>query len=418
MFASLRLPLPPQSDFVCDCDVQYRSACVGKDFYREHEGNRYCVFHLPCADKSQAFHNALGRKIQSEGRCLDFQGVWFPDDIDFTRVNFTESDFTGATFNGKATFAHASFVEGAYFSGTTFNGEADFGAARFEKGVNFADSVFKEATDFHFAHFMQEVDFTGARFDGAATFRDAHFGDHARFAGGAHSVFVGDHSSLDLQFARIEKADRISFHSLHLRPSWFVNVDARSFRFAKVDWNWRTIDEEIASVKKKMSSPHLILSTAYRNLALNAEENHSYEHASRFRYRAMEATRLDPERGWDPLTVIYKIASGYGEQVLLAAGVLLGLLVICAVLYTQVGFVRWEPRLSNESEAIAAHKDEIGAPLPFPRTLTYSAAVMTLQKPEPRPATTAAQTIVLLETILGPVQAALLALAIRRKFMR
>jgi uncharacterized protein (DUF433 family) len=42
---------------------------------------------------------------------------------------------------------------------------------------------------------------------------------------------------------------------------------------------------------------------------------------------------------------------------------------------------------------------------------------MTFQKPEPRPATPAAQTVVLLETILGPVQAALLALAIRRKFM-
>jgi hypothetical protein len=43
---------------------------------------------------------------------------------------------------------------------------------------------------------------------------------------------------------------------------------------------------------------------------------------------------------------------------------------------------------------------------------------MTFQKPEPRPTTTAAQALALFETILGPVQAALLALAIRRKFMR
>jgi hypothetical protein len=48
----------------------------------------------------------------------------------------------------------------------------------------------------------------------------------------------------------------------------------------------------------------------------------------------------------------------------------------------------------------------------------YSAAVMTFQRPDPRPATTAAHTVVLLQTILGPLQAALLALAIRRKFMR
>ena len=60
----------------------------------------------------------------------------------------------------------------------------------------------------------------------------------------------------------------------------------------------------------------------------------------------------------------------------------------------------------------------MGAPLKFSRALAYSAGVMTLQKPEPRPATIAGQTLVLLETVLGPVQAALLALAIRRKFMR
>ena len=67
---------------------------------------------------------------------------------------------------------------------------------------------------------------------------------------------------------------------------------------------------------------------------------------------------------------------------------------------------------------MTAKRDETDAPLKLPRALTYSTAVMTLQKPEPRPATTAAQTVVLLETILGPVQAALLALGIRRKFMR
>ncbi len=43
---------------------------------------------------------------------------------------------------------------------------------------------------------------------------------------------------------------------------------------------------------------------------------------------------------------------------------------------------------------------------------------MTLQKPEPQPETVEAKTLVAVETVLGPLQAALLALAIRRKFMR
>jgi uncharacterized protein YjbI with pentapeptide repeats len=418
MFTSFRVGVRPWSDFVCECDPEYRSACVGEEFCGENQGKRYCVLHLPTADKSQSFKNALDRKIQR--RDFDFEGVWFPDDVDFTRFGFTDSDFTGATFNGNATFSYANFPESAYFSSSTFNGEADFGAVRFEKGVNFARSVFKHATDFHFAHFMQEVDFTGAHFEGALTFRDAHFGDHARFAGDGHPVFTDDDLSLDLQFARIEKPDRISFHSLLLRPSWFVNVDTRNFRFANVKWNWRTVDDEIGSLKKKTASPHLMLSTAYRNLALNAEENHRYEEGSEFRYRAMDTTRLERAYGWDlfSLSWWYWLASGYGEQVVRAAAMLLSMLVLFAVMYTWVGFARWEPRPSTESEAMAARKDEFGAPLSLRRALTYSGGVMTLQKPDPRPGTTAAQAIVLLETILGPVQAALLALAIRRKFMR
>ena len=43
---------------------------------------------------------------------------------------------------------------------------------------------------------------------------------------------------------------------------------------------------------------------------------------------------------------------------------------------------------------------------------------MSWQRPEPKPLTSMGQTLVTLETILGPLQAARLALAIRRKFMR
>jgi hypothetical protein len=163
-----------------------------------------------------------------------------------------------------------------------------------------------------------------------------------------------------------------------------------------------------------------MLFIACRRLADNAEDNHRYEEASRFRYMAMDAGRLEHFQGFAfwRLSWWYWVASGYGERVLKAFVMLLGILLLSALLYNQVGFVRWDSRLTSESEVPSAKRDELGAPLKLSRALTYSAAVMTFQKPEPRPATTAAQTVVLLETILGPVQAALLALAIRRKFMR
>lgn len=134
----------------------------------------------------------------------------------------------------------------------------------------------------------------------------------------------------------------------------------------------------------------------------------------------MDTLRRAKWRGFQPwsLSWWYWLASGYGERVLRALVVLLVILVSAAGLFTQVGFARWEPKITNESDVNIASRDEMGAPLKFKKALTYSLGVMTLQKPEPRPATIVAQTVVLFETILGPVQAALLALALRRKFMR
>ena len=150
-----------------------------------------------------------------------------------------------------------------------------------------------------------------------------------------------------------------------------------------------------------------MLAITYRRLAVNAEENHRYEEASRFRLLAMQAQRLQSWKGFDfrKLSWWYGLASGYGERVWQALLVLVAILIVSALLYTQVGFA-------------TARRDEVGVPLNLSDAITYSAAVMTLQKPDPRPATTAAKAIVLTETILGPLQAALLALAIRRKFMR
>src|SRR5205085_6816448 len=106
------------------------------------------------------------------------------------------------------------------------------------------------------------------------------------------------------------------------------------------------------------------------------------------------------------------------ERVGRAFLVLLGVLVLFAALYVRLGFPNWETKAATEKAAVEAQCKEPGKWSQLSCVLLYSAGVMTLQKPEPRPATNAAQSLVMLETILGPVQAALLALAIRRKFMR
>ena len=385
----------------------------------EFEGNQYCVLHFPSADKDLAlFQKAIDNKLTK--RDFNFRGVWFPTDLRFTRAEFsTKADFVDAVFYGTVGFHKANFVKAAYFNRACFNGDADFSQVGFREGVNFTEATFIQQANFNYAHFNDEVDFTGTVFDVEVKFYGASFRDHVRFVTGERAARI---NALDLQFARIEKPDRIYFHSLTARPSWFVNVDVRRFDFINVTWNYSSIEEETAILDgRNIDSAEQMLTIAYRRLALNAEENHRYDEASEFRYRAMESGRRerrnrneDDKRSevghW--LSLLYWFASGYGERVWQALLVLLGILVLFAVLYTQVGFAL------APAEGRIVQRDEVGAPLSLGRAFSYSGAVMTLQDPEPRPVTNWAHALVVLETILGPVQAALLALAIRRKFMR
>lgn len=518
------------TSFVCACELWNRSACKGEQSYKEYEGKCYCVLHFPSKQKSEDFHQALQRKIESKD--FDFRGVWFPEAsfeefdfgtaADFRYATFNEkanfsgarfgaanfdfvyfnagANFTSASFSKRADFTSTNFRAGAYFNNASFSEVVDFGSARFRgpgyfgyasfQAANFSNASFCGAlADFSGATFSAAANFSGTKFDAVAEFGNASFSaeayfieasfsaalnfsfatfkHHVRFAGKEGSAVFAAPSYLDLRFARIEKPELMSFHTITLRPYWFVNIDPRKFEFSNVDWYWRSINKEIASLQNnEVSSPYRMLAIACRHLAVNAEENHRYEEASKFRYMAMDTRRLKwveklqgnfflghwrlfskvvirftrsvkrPPgvrrrkllrlkryagvywRGLDLLHWLYWALSGYGERVLRAAVVLIGILILSAALYTQVGFARWEPRITNESEAMTTKRDDVGAPLKPARSLTYSAAVMIVQRPEPRPVTTAAHTIVLLETILGPVQAALLALAIRRKFMR
>lgn len=410
MSHSRTISAPVTSTFVCKCAAFHRSVCEG---LKEYEGTGYCVLHYANKEKVAAFKKALDAKLKA-GSC-DFRGVYFPDKVSFSNRRFNERvSFDSATFSAEAHFNFAEFNKGASFCAAVFGDRAYFRFAQFGTTADFQYAKFKWVTLLG-AIFKAEANFNYADFGGKTSLGRANFGDHVSFQ---RSVFGG--ADFTFHFARVENPERFSFHTLKLTPSWFVNLDARKFEFINVDWDWRDTRQEIKSLEdKKLSPAPRLLAIAYRNLAVNAEENHRYEEASRFRRMAMEAQRLEKGRGFAPLTLSwwYWLASGYGERVWQAFAVLVGIWVLFFLFYMQVGFVRWEPRVASEQEAAAA-RDEVGEPLRWQRALTYSLGVMTLQKPEPRPATNWAQGLVMLETILGPVQAALLALAIRRKFMR
>lgn len=397
----------------------------------------------------------------------------FHDVAWFRGAKFGSASFSGSTFCGQAIFSSSRF--GPVRFGATFIKEADFHSARFDDVTYFSGARFDKVAQFRFATFRGDALFGWAMFTSEADFRQTTFKDSVVFSAEHGRGGFGENASCDFQHARFERPERVSFHTVTLRPQWFLNVDPRKFEFVAARWPGilssdfieREIDElqrkedlerdeglrekaerrrdaemdgddwaleemekdEVeaaqelaANPAEKKSSFHHLLSVTCRHLAVNAEENHRYDEASDFRFWSMELRRKEGRSDSRRLSIrmlhsLYFYLSGYGEQISRAFSIMLGIWVLFAYLYTNVGFVLPAPHATAETEAYM--NDGVGAPLKtIKEACSYSLAVMTLQRPEPRPLTTAAKVTVLAETIFGPIQAALFALAVRRRFMR
>jgi hypothetical protein len=253
-----------------------------------------------------------------------------------------------------------------------------------------------------------------------------------------------------------------------LHPGWFINADVRKVDFTDVKWYGMpggpagTVDEEIDALEQRgIEAPHTLLAQACRRLSANAEENSEYPLANEFYYWSMNALRLGSwsvlyeallkeevrrdikegkqrdvkfkdlrphaldvrallrtgtwhhirgRRRFGLVNSLYWALSGYRVRARRALGVLLTIAVVFAVLYMIVG----DPSLRvlpivGIWEALA----DAG------QALMYSLGVMARLSPEPIPKEMGMlQILVTVEGILGPLQIALLALAVRRKVMR
>lgn len=417
----------------------------------------------------------------------EFDSAKFSGDAYFSEAEFSGNAFFGeeTEFSGNAFFSGAAFSRDAYFSPAKFFGDAHFSEAAFSRDANFGAAEFSGDADFSEAVFSKSGDFKKTIFSSSASFHETEFSETAeiffeqtkfyRAVNFREAVFEGFVSfadlgnwkvSFDLQNARLKIPERISFHTVHLRPNLFVNTDPRKMVFTDCRWNdekvktagkffrrenikknkfreffkWKNIkgktfrellrswwpkneymDAELKALTERgISEGNRLLGIAYRQLAVNAEENNRYEEAMRFRYLAMDLhRRADWWRRWPPITLHwwYWASSGYGEKALRALVMLLLVWVIPFVFYIS----HWAAFTPNKIDGANPPVTASAAPsLEATEAGFYSLNVMAFQKPDPKPANESPLTrsVVTLQTILGPVQAALLLLAIRRKFMR
>lgn len=417
-FGELRIPLPNQDSRSVDKPrfesyrARFRTAQFNAATFRR------CNFKQACFADTVEFFYAQSSEF-SDFSIADFHKA------DFRKSQMAQVSFDGscfwtaprsnqAQFLGNSVFATAR-IPGADFSEVTFHAPVDFTLTRF--GNEVAEWEKKKLEDCKIRiETMDEptvVQFDGATFKDGLTFK--------------HNQIHQDKVLLSFEDAFFEKPDRVRFVSVSMPPHSFMNIDPREFNL--IDTRWGFIDKRTAltkardALKKFGRSPaDPILELAYRQLAVNEEENNRYEQASDLRYLAMEVARSRRWRrcDWLRLSWWYWLLSGYGERVRRAFGVRLCIWFLFALIYWKAADESWwQPK---QPGALLSAKSQVTMETPIKFTaidaLLYSAGVMALQKPEPTPANKRAKLLVLVETIFGPFQTALLALAIRRKFMR
>jgi uncharacterized protein YjbI with pentapeptide repeats len=379
--------------------------------------------------------------------------------------------FFSAKFLGETNFKYTFFSNGK-FTNAIFSEKADFEFSEFVRHANFINVSFLKEVNFQYAKLFI-ANFENAKFLSFTNFESVEILKSANFKGNKENLVFGENAILNFQDAKIEEPKEVSFHTIRLSPNWFVNIDSRLFSLANVyftDSNGKLIDANYIkqNVKSELNclnstreigNPKQLYKIACRQLAENAENNNRFEEASNFRRMAFETEWLEKKERisiWiknlvpeseklkrrvagsiaeedKPIPPInsfgilrrssdffihslYRFTSFYGESWSWAIGVLLMLiLIIFPFIYTQTNFYVCSVEKTNPQN----NSDCITRTLNFGEGMRQSLATATLQNVETRkPNSPASETFTILEKIFAPLQAALLALAIRRKFMR
>jgi hypothetical protein len=368
---------------------------------------------------------------------VDFSLAEFKDKVTFEDSIFLAEDSSTSSFGGSAmpSFAFAKFHDDANFAKATFGNpnKPRYGS------VSFSEATFQGLAGFQGVDFLLSAHFGGAIFRKTAEFREtfvstslgfqgASFEGFGKFSGKNKRHNSWSKGSLNFSAVDIEKSEKISFQTVELKPDYFINTDVRKFDFSDIRWKRKSFAFDWSRCKhiwfwrddaKEAKSNYELLEVAYRRLAINAEESNHYAWASKFRYTASDIHRINRWYGRLPVTLLwwYKWTSRYGESWPWSAIVLAAILATSGWLYTRVDFYVCPPdRPVTQSSQQGLCETRA---LSFLEAGRHSLATASFQTVEHRkPSTDEGELIVLLEKIFAPIQAAFLALAIRRKVMR
>lgn len=263
------------------------------------------------------------------------------------------------------------------------------------------------------------------------------------------SIYLSEIDAGTLYFNDVRTIDKatVSLHRAQLAQARFSGTNIERFNFSNVTWprigkRACIFEEQELRAGKRFEKPAGEADLAdmaervtenYRQLVLNYEAKRNYELAESFHFSEMEMLRLKAANGlprrlgalrpylnayW-----LYRVVSGYGANYGRAALVLASLLLAFALAFMFNGLQFKDGRSFDYSIASSASHPATPSvqtlAADYGTALALTLSIATLQKERPlEPAGLSGAVLSSLLVLFIPAQAALLLLALRRKFRR
>lgn len=400
-----------------------------------------------------------------------FTEATFQDRAIFERTRFGDTtSFDDASFKNEADFEKAIFSKSAFFRKTSFQNGANFLQSQFEGGADFTSAIFGAATDFSLARLANEIDFSKVQFGEDTKFNSTIIPDKISFerASLADNFRFSPFCLPDAKFTSLTlpRTGNVTFEKVDLSRASFLDTNLELITFRDVKWarpasrfgvlfrGSRCLYDELRPATDLSRSvaatrDYEKIAENYRQLVLNYERKRDYDSAEDFHVGEMEmrrkkkgnratfrynASNSDKFRNksrilneWANSYNLYRILSNYGTSYWQALIILVALIFTFSIAFLFAGF---EPiRADTGAPRIieynlfpdSAHRRASAGKIAvdFRESLLFTLSIITFQKERfYEPVGSQARLCLYFAVLFLTAQAALVLLALRRRFKR
>ncbi|WP_025896805.1 pentapeptide repeat-containing protein [Kordiimonas gwangyangensis] len=283
----------------------------------------------------------------------------------FLRSNFTvEATFTKALFTGDASFSMCVFQSSASFEGVVFDRCAHI-SSRFMGRLNFSSALFMGEADWTDCSVEMAVNFNDSQFLGVATFANTTFGGYANFDGVMFGKGNTTSKSLALRAQPVAAQEKYiltkmgqnsmtvpDFKGTHFKIPPNLGYTEVAVPVAPYYPNWSPIKNIRVLFSEDSQTKDADAASKLRRLQELAAAGHHHLAEKRF-FRAELLCRRGHEAStWPEITMInlFELFSGCGLSVIRPVLWLLGLIVVCGMVYfSQIDWTFAEMNSDGES---------------------------------------------------------------------